>query len=104
MRTSEILNQVNVLPGACTVQVYANDRGWMINLPLDAFFAEDALFADKHEGKPIPLEHGGPLLKMSGSFSGPLASRAVLPVPGCLRRANFESRFDPRALVRFGVS
>jgi len=30
-------------------------------MPLDAFFAEDALFADKHDGEPISLEHGGPL-------------------------------------------
>jgi len=61
VRTSEILNQVNVLPGARSVLVHAYDQGWTTNLPLDAFFAEDALFVDKHDGKPIPLEHGGPL-------------------------------------------
>lgn len=30
-------------------------------MPLDAFFAEDALFADMYDGEPIPSEHGGPL-------------------------------------------
>jgi DMSO/TMAO reductase YedYZ molybdopterin-dependent catalytic subunit len=61
VRTSEILNQVNVLPGVRYVLVHAYDQGWTTNMPLDAFLAEDALFADKHDGKPIPLEHGGPL-------------------------------------------
>jgi len=30
-------------------------------MPLEAFLAEDALFADTHDGEPISLEHGGPL-------------------------------------------
>jgi DMSO/TMAO reductase YedYZ molybdopterin-dependent catalytic subunit len=38
-----------------------HDWGWTTNMPLGAFFAEDALFADTHDGAPIPLEHGGPL-------------------------------------------
>jgi len=43
------------------VLVHAYDGGWTTNMPLDAFFAEDALFADKHDGEPISSEHGGPL-------------------------------------------
>ena len=30
-------------------------------MPLDAFLSEDALFADRHDGEPLSLEHGGPL-------------------------------------------
>jgi DMSO/TMAO reductase YedYZ molybdopterin-dependent catalytic subunit len=30
-------------------------------MPVGAFFADDALLADKHDGEPISLEHGGPL-------------------------------------------
>ena len=52
---------MNVRPNVRYVLVQAYDEGWATNMPLDAFLAEDALFADKHDGEPLPLEHGGPL-------------------------------------------
>jgi len=61
VRTSELLNQVKVLPQARYVLVSGHDWGWTTNMALGAFFAEDALFADTHDGEPIPPEHGGPL-------------------------------------------
>jgi DMSO/TMAO reductase YedYZ molybdopterin-dependent catalytic subunit len=61
VRTSELLNHINIRPSARYVLVHAYDDGWTTNMPRDAFFAEDALFADKHDGEPIPLDHGGPL-------------------------------------------
>ena len=61
VRTSELLNHVNLQSNARFVLVYAYDWGWTTNMPLDAFFAEDALLADKHDGEPIALDHGGPL-------------------------------------------
>jgi DMSO/TMAO reductase YedYZ molybdopterin-dependent catalytic subunit len=30
-------------------------------MPLSDFAAQDALFADTHDGQPLPLEHGAPL-------------------------------------------
>ena len=50
-----------VLPQARYVLVCGHDWGWTTNMPLGAFLAEDALFADTHDGEPISLEHGGPL-------------------------------------------
>lgn len=59
--THEIMNRVGVSPLARFVLVYAYDGGWSTNMPLEEFRAEDAIFADKHDGQPLPLEHGGPL-------------------------------------------
>jgi len=59
--TTEILKHVQISPLARYVQVSGHDWGWTTNMPLAAFLAEDALFADTHDGDPIPLEHGGPL-------------------------------------------
>ena len=61
VRTSELLNHIKVSTNAGFVSVHAYDGGWTTNMPLAAFFAEDALFADQHDGEPISLEHGGPL-------------------------------------------
>jgi len=35
--------------------------GFTTNLPLEDFFAEDVLFAFKHDGQPLTREHGGPV-------------------------------------------
>jgi DMSO/TMAO reductase YedYZ molybdopterin-dependent catalytic subunit len=61
VRTSELLKHARVLPQARYVLVSGHDWGWTTNMPLGAFLAEDALFADSHDGEPISLEHGGPL-------------------------------------------
>jgi DMSO/TMAO reductase YedYZ molybdopterin-dependent catalytic subunit len=61
VRTSELLNHVKALPHARYVLVSGYDWGWTTNMPVGAFFGEDVLFADTHDGEAIPLEHGGPL-------------------------------------------
>jgi DMSO/TMAO reductase YedYZ molybdopterin-dependent catalytic subunit len=63
--TREMMKQVTLKPEARFILVNAYDRAygrdWSTNLPLEEFLAEDALFADTHDGEPIDLEHGGPL-------------------------------------------
>jgi DMSO/TMAO reductase YedYZ molybdopterin-dependent catalytic subunit len=59
--TREVLKRAKVLPEARYVLVQAHDYGWTTNLPLEDFLAEDALFADTHDGQPLAAEHGGPL-------------------------------------------
>jgi DMSO/TMAO reductase YedYZ molybdopterin-dependent catalytic subunit len=59
--TREILNRVEVGDAVRYLLVHAFDEGWTTNMPFDHFAAEDALFADTHDGQPLPLEHGGPL-------------------------------------------
>jgi len=48
------------LPPAKFVVVHAAGD-WTTNLPLEDFFQPDVLFAVKHNGRPIPPEHGAPV-------------------------------------------
>ena len=59
--TAEALKHAGIRPEARFVVAHGYDRGWSTNMPLDEFLKEDCLFADKHDGEPIPIEHGGPL-------------------------------------------
>jgi DMSO/TMAO reductase YedYZ molybdopterin-dependent catalytic subunit len=59
--TRELLSRAKVLPQARYVLVQAYDADWTTNMPLNDFLGEDALFADTHDGEPIPPAHGGPL-------------------------------------------
>ncbi|MFO0983021.1 MAG: sulfite oxidase-like oxidoreductase, partial [Planctomycetota bacterium] len=58
--TREIIRHVAVSPRAQFVLVHA-ELGWTTNMPLQDFLAEDALFADRHDGEPLSHEHGGPV-------------------------------------------
>jgi len=57
----EILKRAAVHPEARYVLVHAYDYAWTTNLPLKDFAEEDVLFADTHDGRPLTVEHGGPL-------------------------------------------
>ncbi len=59
--TREIASRFGVRPEAKYVVCHAYDNGWTTNLPIEFFLAEDGLLADAHDGKPISLEHGGPV-------------------------------------------
>lgn len=59
--TRELVKACGIKPEARYVLFHAYDNGWTTNLPLAAFLAEDALLASQHDGKSIPLEHGGPV-------------------------------------------
>jgi DMSO/TMAO reductase YedYZ molybdopterin-dependent catalytic subunit len=58
--TSVIKDLVRIEPEARYVMV-AGAGGFTTNLPLTDFFQPDALFALKHDGQPISIEHGGPV-------------------------------------------
>jgi DMSO/TMAO reductase YedYZ molybdopterin-dependent catalytic subunit len=59
--TREIAKLVEISPEARFVIAHGYDSDWTTNMPLDAFLAEDALLADKRNGEPLSIEHGGPL-------------------------------------------
>jgi DMSO/TMAO reductase YedYZ molybdopterin-dependent catalytic subunit len=59
--TSYLGELAGVSEDAKYVVLYGRDHGWTTNLPLSAFLAEDSLLADRHDGEPIALEHGGPV-------------------------------------------
>lgn len=58
--TRELLKHVVVRPEAEFVMVHC-DYGHTTNLPIDDFFADDALFATHHDGAPLTPDHGAPL-------------------------------------------
>ena len=58
--TREILQRAGVKPEARFVIVHA-ENDYTANLPLEAFQAEDALFATHHDAKPLEPDHGYPL-------------------------------------------
>jgi len=58
--TRDVLRQVALLPSARYVLVHAAG-GYSANLALDAFLAEDALFAWAYDGVPLSPQHGWPL-------------------------------------------
>jgi DMSO/TMAO reductase YedYZ molybdopterin-dependent catalytic subunit len=59
--TREIAKHVEITPEAKFVLARGYDNDWTTNIPLEAFLAEDALLADKRNGEPLSIEHGGPL-------------------------------------------
>ena len=58
--TRELRNHCTIAPEAQFVMIHC-EYGYTTNLPIDDFFAEDALFAMKHDGQDLPLDHGYPL-------------------------------------------
>ncbi|HEX7181217.1 MAG TPA: sulfite oxidase-like oxidoreductase [Thermoanaerobaculia bacterium] len=58
--TREVLRHVRIDPEASHVLVHCYG-GYTTNLPLEDFLSERSLFADRHKGAPLPVDHGGPV-------------------------------------------
>ena len=58
--TRDILALVGPKPEARFVVLHSYD-GYTTNLPLDDFAAEDAMLVHAWDGKPLSVEHGGPV-------------------------------------------
>ena len=58
--TSVVKELVHILPEAQYVMVHA-EKEFTTNLCIDDFFADDVLFAVKHDGNPLTPEHGYPV-------------------------------------------
>lgn len=57
---TEVIALVALAPGARCVMVHA-EQGFTANLPLEDLMRPTTLFALKHDGAPLPPEHGYPL-------------------------------------------
>jgi DMSO/TMAO reductase YedYZ molybdopterin-dependent catalytic subunit len=60
VNTSVIKELTEIKPEARYVIVFGAG-GFSTNLPVDDFFQPDVLFALKHDGNPLTMEHGGPV-------------------------------------------
>jgi DMSO/TMAO reductase YedYZ molybdopterin-dependent catalytic subunit len=57
---TEVMKLVQAKPEAKYVMVHA-EEGFTSNVPLADLMRDDVLFALKHNGQPLPPEHGGPM-------------------------------------------
>lgn len=58
--TRELLRHLKVSPAARFVMIHC-EFGFSTNLPIDDFFAEDSLFAFRHNGQDLAPDHGCPV-------------------------------------------
>ncbi len=58
--TRVVLRQARVLDDAAFVSMHCYG-GYTTNLPLEDFLSDKALFADRWNGEPLPVDHGGPV-------------------------------------------
>lgn len=106
--TRDLLARADVLPAARFVVCYGYDRGWTTNLPLADFLADDALLADRHDGLPIPPDHGGPVRGIVPRLYAWKSAKWLRGIelvaedtPGYWERAGYHLRGDPWKEERF---
>ncbi len=58
--TRELRRFLQLTPDVKFVMIHS-EYGYTTNLPIDDFFAEDALLATHHNGAPLPADHGYPV-------------------------------------------
>lgn len=105
----EILGRAGVQAAAKFVLVHGYDDGWTTNLPLGDFRADDALFADRHDGEPISADHGGPcrliVPQLYAWKSAKWVHRVELTLrnhPGLWERNGYHNHGDPWKEERYG--
>ncbi|MFA5308803.1 MAG: sulfite oxidase-like oxidoreductase [Dehalococcoidales bacterium] len=106
--TSAIKDLVAIKPDAKYVMVQG-EGGFTTNLPLSDFFADDALFALKHDGQPVSDEHGGPVRLVvprlyfwkSAKWLTGLKFQAKNE-PGFWEKAGYHMHGDPWTEERYG--
>ena len=106
--TRTVLDLAGVSPEAKFALPMGYDRGWTTNLPLADFLAEDALFADTHDGEPIDADHGGPVRLVVPRLYAWKSAKWVKGVElaaadraGLWEQGGYHERGDPWAEQRF---
>ena len=104
---NELIKLVNPKPQAKFVMVHCYG-GYTTNLALDALQDSDVLFAHRHDGAPLPAEHGGPLRlvvpKRYGWKSAKWANGVELmaeDAPGFWEQRGYHMEGDPLKEQRF---
>jgi DMSO/TMAO reductase YedYZ molybdopterin-dependent catalytic subunit len=105
----ELLAKAGVRPSARFVVCHAYDHDWTTNLPLNLFLAEDVLLADTHDGRPITVEHGGPVRGMVPQLYGWKSAKWIKAIelvatdrPGFWEERGYHLRGDPWREERYG--
>ena len=105
--TRIIAERAGVKPEAKFVLVYA-EEGWTTNMPVEDFLAEDALFAYKHDDRPLEADHGGPVRLVVPRLYAWKSAKWVRGVefratdrPGFWEEGGYHMRGDPWEEERF---
>ena len=111
--TRELRNHCRIASEAKFVMIHC-EYGYTTNLPIDDFFAEDALFAMKHDGQDLPLDHGYPLRLVIPKLYAWKSAKWVRGIefmtddrPGYWERpenGQYHMRGNPWSESRFGLS
>lgn len=106
--TREIFSRAGVRSDAKFALPLGYDDGWATNLPLEHFLAEDALFADTHDGEPLSADHGGPVRLIIPQLYAWKSAKWVKAVelsavdrPGLWEEGGYHDRGDPWLEERF---
>lgn len=106
--TREIMSRCGVRPEARFALPLGYDDGWTTNLPLEYFLAEDALFADTHDGEPLSADHGGPVRLVVPQLYAWKSAKWIRAVelsahdrPGLWEQGGYHDRGDPWREERF---
>jgi len=104
-----MLEMAGVKPEAKFVVATGYDDGWTTNLPLADFRAEDALFADTHDGEPLSADHGGPVRLVVPLLYAWKSAKWVRAIeltakdqPGLWERMGYHNHGDPWTEERYG--
>jgi DMSO/TMAO reductase YedYZ molybdopterin-dependent catalytic subunit len=99
--TGAMIDIAGIRPEAKHVLV-RGEGGFTTNLPLEDFLQSDALFALKHDGKPLTPEHGGPVRLVVPRLYFWNSAKWVTGIeftgkdkPGFWERAGYHNHGDP---------
>jgi DMSO/TMAO reductase YedYZ molybdopterin-dependent catalytic subunit len=106
--TGTIAEIAGIKPEAKYV-IVKGEGGFTTNLPRQDFLAEDALFALKHDGKPLTAEHGGPVRLVVPRLYFWKSAKWVTGIelkakdePGFWEKAGYHIHGDPWREERYG--
>ncbi len=110
--TRLLVDRARPRPDARFVMQHANSDpapGFTVNLPLDDFTRDDALFAAYHDGEPLSAEHGGPVRAVVPGLYFWKGAKWIMGVeftasdaPGFWETSGYHMRGDPWREERFG--
>lgn len=108
VQSASLKGQVKVLPEARFVVVHASGN-FTTNLSLEDFFQEDVLFAIRHNGRPLTLDHGYPVRLVVPRLYFWKSAKWVIGVeftsedrPGFWESHGYHNRGDPWKEERYG--
>ena len=100
--TGEIMSRVGVQPTAKYVILHGYDGGFTTNVSLQEFLADDALIADRHDGRELSSDHGGPVRAVVPQLYAWKSAKWLKAIelvatdqPGYWERAGYHNHGDP---------